>query len=289
MTAAPRTHPARRDPPPLVPPWAPPPVTGPERVMAVLDAFRTSGCDILGVTELARHTALPKTTVHRLAAQLAATGMLERQGSAFRLGLRLFELGALVPRQRVLRDAAQGVMTELRQSTQHTVHLAIRDGADVMYVEILGGPDAPVTPVHVGGRWPLHATAVGKAILAFSSREEVDALLRTDLARVSRRTVHAPGLLGAELVTVRRTGSAFDREESQAGLVCVASPILDASGVVASLSLSGWSTRMRLTQIAATVHRAAAVISRRLCPGPPIGQSIHTSDTPPVRGAGQRN
>lgn len=239
--------------------------------MAVLDAFRTSGCDVLGVTELARHTALPKTTVHRLATRLVATGMLERQGAAFRLGLRLFELGALVPRQRVLRDAAQTVMADLCQTTRHTVHLAIRDGADVMYVDILAGPDAPATPVHIGGRWPLHATALGKAILAFSPREDVDAVLRTDLARVSRRTVNAPGLLGAELATVRRTGSAFDREESQAGLVCVASPILDGHGVVASLSLSGWSTRMRYTQVAATVHRAAAVISRRLYVDQPIG------------------
>lgn len=250
--------------------------------MAVLDAFRTSGCDVLGVTELARRTALPKTTAHRLAARLVATGMLERHGSAFELGLRLFELGALVPRQRVLRDAAQGVMAELRQSTGHTVHLAIRDGPDVMYIEILSGPDAPVTPVHVGGRWPLHATAVGKAILGFSSREEVGTFLRTDLARVSRRTVSAPGLLGAELATVRRTGSAFDNEESQAGLVCVASPILDAHGVVASLSLSGWSTRMRLAQLAGTVQEAAAVISRRLCPDP--GESSART----VRGDGRR-
>ncbi|WP_300017558.1 IclR family transcriptional regulator [Pseudonocardia sp.] len=232
--------------------------------MAVLDAFRTSGCDVLGVTELARHTALPKTTVHRLAARLVATGMLERQGSAFRLGLRLFELGALVPRQRILRDAAQTVMADLRQSTRHTAHLAIRDGADVMYVEILYGADAPATPVHVGGRWPLHATAVGKAILAFSSRDDVDAVLRTDLARVSRRTVSAPGLLGAEMATIRRTGCAFDREESQAGLVCVASPIFDAHGVVAGLSLAGWSARMRLARAAGAVHEAAAVLSRQL-------------------------
>lgn len=240
------------------------PVTGADRVVAVLDAFRTGDRDVLGITDLARRTALPKSTVHRLANRLVAAGMLERDGSGLRLGMKLFELGAIVPRQRVLRDLAHPTLAHLRETTRHTVHLAIRAGNDVLYVEVLHGPDAPATPARVGGRWPVHAAAVGKAILAFSARDDIDAVLTTELARVSERTVRVPGLLAAELATIRRTGTAFDREESQAGLVCVAAPIFDASGVAASLSLSGWSTRMRPDRVAGPLLDAAATLSRRL-------------------------
>jgi DNA-binding IclR family transcriptional regulator len=240
------------------------PATVAGRLVAILDAFRTSLQDTLGISELARRTALPKPTVHRMVSDLVDTGLLERDGSAIRLGLKLFELGQRVPRQRDLRDAARPTMTDLREATRHTVHLAIREGHEVIYIEILHGPDAPFTPVRVGGRWPVHATGVGKAILAFSPPADVEALLAGQLPRLSERTVSAPGLLARELATIRQTRIAFDREESKQGLVCAASPIFDSAGVTAAVSLSGWSTRMDLDRVAAAVRTAALTISREL-------------------------
>ncbi|WP_285572360.1 IclR family transcriptional regulator [Actinoallomurus iriomotensis] len=234
------------------------------RVVAVLGAFRAEDGEV-GAAELARRTGLPKSTVHRITVALAEEGLLERQGSAMRLGLRLFEIGQRVPRQRVLRDAALPYMTDLREATRQTVHLAVLEGNEVVYVEILGTPGGPVMPSRVGGRLPAHATGVGKAILAYSPPRVTRAVLDGELARLSERSVIAPGLLARELAGIRRDGVAYDYEESGRGIVCAASPVLGPDGeVLGALSVSGWVNRMRPAGVAPAVHTAALALSRTL-------------------------
>ena len=99
----------------------------------ILDAFDTDHSD-LSLTELTRRSGVAKATVHRLVGELVEWGLLERAGTKYRLGLRLFELGQLVPRQRILRDAALPYMEDLLLATQETVHFAVRDGIDVLYI-----------------------------------------------------------------------------------------------------------------------------------------------------------
>ena len=164
------------------------------RITSVLDAFRDDR-EAMTVSELARRASLPKTTTHRLTAELIRCGLLERADGELRLGLKLFELGQLVPQQRSLRDAARPVMADLREATRHSVNLGILEGSDVVYVDILAGPDSPRLPTRVGGRWPAHATAIGKAILAFSDAAIVQGVLDAGLARVSERTITSPELL----------------------------------------------------------------------------------------------
>ena len=234
------------------------------RVVAVLAAFRAED-DEVGVSELARRTGLPKSTVHRIALALVEEGLLERRGLQVRLGLRLFEIGQRVPRQRVLRDAALPYMADLREATRQTIHLAVLEGAEVVYVEILHSPGGPDMPSRVGGRLPAHATGVGKAIMAFSPPETVRRILEGGLPRLSRRTIVAPGLMRRELARIRDEGVAYDREESGPGIVCAASPVLGRDGeVLGALSASGWSNRMRLDRVAPAVHTAALALSRAL-------------------------
>ncbi len=232
------------------------------RTSALLDAFRPDERE-LGISELARRTGLAKSTVHRLVLELLRCGLLEREGAAVRLGLRLFELGQLVQRRQSLREAAWPFMTDLCTATGATVQLAVLDGSDVVYLEILVGRDAPDLPSRVGGRVPAHATAVGKAILAFSPAPTVEAALRARLAPLSPHTIVAPGLLRRELGTVRESGVAYDREESGLGIVCAAVPVTDRDGAaVAALSVSGWSGRLQLERVASAVHTAALALSR---------------------------
>jgi DNA-binding IclR family transcriptional regulator len=234
------------------------------RITSVLDAFR-DGHDALTLSELARRASLPKTTAHRLTGELIRCGLLERADGEFRLGLKLFELGQLVPQQRSLRDAARPVMADLREATRHSVNLGILEGADVVYVDILGGTDSPRLPTRVGGRWPAHATAIGKAILACSAPETVQAVLDARLSRVSERTITSPELLSQELDRIRDSGLAYDLEESQPGLVCVASPVYGPGGVAAgALSVSGWSARLKADRAGPAVRTAALTISRAL-------------------------
>jgi IclR family transcriptional regulator, acetate operon repressor len=234
------------------------------RVVAILGAFRPED-DTVSATELARRLGLPKSTVHRIVASLVAEGLLERDAARVRLGLRLFEMGQRVPRQRVLRDAARPYLQDLREATGQTVHLAILAGSQVVYVDILTSPASPPLPSRVGGRLPAHATGVGKAMLAYSPAETVRTVLEGVLPRVSSHSTVAPGVLAAELARIREDGVAYDREESGPGVVCAASPVLGPAGeVLGALSVSGWSTRVRLEQVSPAVKTAALSLSRAL-------------------------
>src|ERR1700742_5042020 len=146
------------------------------RVVAVLSAFRGEE-NAVSPAELARRVGLPRSTVHRIVASLVSEGLLERHAAEVRLGVRLFEIGQRVPRQRVLRDAALPYLHDLSEATRQTVHLAILEGSQVVYVDILVAAGAPPLPSRVGGRLPAHATGVGKAMLAFSPPEVTQAVL----------------------------------------------------------------------------------------------------------------
>lgn len=232
------------------------------RITALLSAFRP-GDGGLGVSELARRTALPKSTVHRLTGHLVAAGLLERAGTDLRLGLRLFEIGQLATGHRDLVDASRPVLADLRSATRNTVHFARLEGTEVVYFEVVPGPDAPDLPSRVGGRMPAHATGVGKAILAFSPEETVEAVIAAGLPRLSTRTITSPVLLRRQLQRIRADGIAYEREESGSGTVCVACPVLDPDGApLAALSVAGWSNRMRPERVAPAVRAAALTLSR---------------------------
>jgi IclR family acetate operon transcriptional repressor len=201
---------------------------------------------------------------------LVRAGLVERHGTAYRLGLHLFELGQQVPRQRDLERLARPVMTDLRDATRHTVHLAVLEGREVVYLDVLPGPDAPALPTRIGGRFPAHATAVGKAALAFAPTTAVESVMAGGLPRQSPRTVTAPARLVRELERVRERRLAYDLEEGQMGVVCVAAPVFGADGeVIAALSVSGWSGRMNLERMGAAIRPAAERLTEalRLPPG----------------------
>ncbi|WP_084037067.1 IclR family transcriptional regulator [Haloechinothrix halophila] len=232
------------------------------RLTALLAAFRP-GDDAIGVSELARRTGLPKTSVHRLSGHLVEHGLLEREGPALRLGLKLFEIGQLAVRQRGLVDTARPLLADLREATHNTVHLAILEGTEVVYLDVVRGPDAPRLPSRIGGRFPAHATGVGKAILAFSPDDVIDAVIDAGLPRISRRTITSPALLRRQLTTIAADGAAYEHEESSIGTVCVASPVVAADGrAVAAISVAGWVNRMRTERLAPAVRTAALTLSR---------------------------
>jgi IclR family transcriptional regulator, acetate operon repressor len=243
------------------------------RAALLLDCLAVG--DSPGISELARRSGLPKTTVFRLVHELACCGLVEVTGGGVRLGMRLFELGSSVPRQRSLAEAALPYMRDLQQATGDTVHLAVLDGAEVVYIEIRRGRPGQRLPSRVGGRMPAHATGVGKAILAFSPPEVVSALIAAGLERRTARTIVAPGPLRRELARIRESGVSFDREESGPGIVCAASPVFGAGGaVVAALSLTGWSSRLDVQRVAPAVRTAALALSRQLGAPPSLPMSF---------------
>jgi IclR family transcriptional regulator, acetate operon repressor len=237
------------------------------RTMALLTAFR-SGEEELTLAELARRAGIPKPTAHRLLAELATWNVVERTPGGHRLGMRLFELGQLAPRQRGLREAAAPFLADLFEATHETVHLAVPDGVDVVYVQKLPGRHGPRIDSRIGGRMPAYCTGVGKALLAFGPPERLAEVLAAGLVRRTPRTVVAPGLLRQELDRVRACGVAEEHEESTVGIACTAAPVMDASGrAVAAISITGWANRMDTARLAPAVRTAALGLSRALRSG----------------------
>ncbi len=235
-----------------------------DRITTVFEAFgETEG---MGVTELARRANLPKSTVSRIAADLVGQRLLDREGDVLLLGVRLFELGQTVERPRRLRALAHPVMTELRNVTGHTVHLAVLDDRDVVLLSVVRGRTDDASCAVVGSRLPAHATALGKALLAFSpSDRTAPYLLEGALPRRTPNTICDPAALVRELGEVRRNGVAFEREECDAGRACVAGAILSLGTVPkAAISVTGPPPVIAEERVAAAVRSAAITLGRRV-------------------------
>jgi IclR family transcriptional regulator, acetate operon repressor len=234
------------------------------RVFTLLGAFR-DGDEEISLAELSRRTGIPKATAFRLLGELARWDAVEHTPAGIRLGLRLFELGQLVPRQRELREAAVPYLSDLFEATQETVHLAVPDGLEVVYVQKMENRRSPAVASRVGGRMPMYCTGVGKVLMAFGPPERLGAVLATELTRRTPRTIVAPGLLRREVARVRERGVATEHEESSLGTACVAAPVLGPDGLaVAAVSLTGWATRLDPERLAPAVRTAAMGLSRAL-------------------------
>jgi IclR family acetate operon transcriptional repressor len=237
------------------------------RAFSLLTAFRP-GDGELTLAELCRRTGVAKPTAHRLLVELQSWGAVERTGRGVRLGLRLFELGQLVSRQRDLQETAAPFLADLFEATRETVHLAVLDGVDVVYLQKILASGSPDIPSRLGGRMPVYCTGVGKALLAFGPPDLLAAVVEAGLTRRTPRTVIAPGLLRAELERIRRTGIAEEHEEPAPGVACVAAPVLDPQGqALAALSITGWANRLNTARLAPAVRTAALSLARALGSG----------------------
>jgi IclR family KDG regulon transcriptional repressor len=226
--------------------------------------------DELGITALAGRLRLAKSTVHRLAATLTGAGFLEqnRQTGKYRLGVALFELGALVRRRMDVAHEARPRLRELLEKTGETVQLGIVDHDSVLFVYEMESPRAIRLGSAVGGRAPLHCTAIGKVLLAHQPAEYVRALAERGLAAFTPKTHTRREPLLAMLEEVRQRGYAVDDEESESGLRAIAAPVRNHAGtVVAALGLAAPLQRMSkkvMHTCVPSVTAAAAAVSARL-------------------------
>jgi DNA-binding IclR family transcriptional regulator len=201
------------------------------KVRLILEAFAIDDVD-LSLSELSRRTGISKASVYRLAQELLDWGMLERSGTDYRLGMRAFELGARVPRFRLLRDALRPYMESLHHSTKESVLLAVLDGLEVLYLEKIANNVKLPRASRIAGRMPLHCTATGKVLLACSPPHVLEVLLSRPLERLTPATIVAPGRLREQVVTVAGTGYAVEREETRIGYCSVAVPLKGARGLL---------------------------------------------------------
>jgi DNA-binding IclR family transcriptional regulator len=235
-----------------------------EKAISLLVAFGDQASTGVGVSELARRARLSKSTAFRVLGMLERNGVVERTGTGYRLGERLHALSQAVyaPRYERIRDLLLPFLTDLYELTRQTVHLATLHGTDVIYLAKLYGHRAVPAPSRIGGKLPAHCTAVGKVQLAYDAETATQALA-APLRRFTPHTIVDPVELTAELDRIRREGIAFDNQESQLGLSCVAAPILGPGGrAVAALSVACPRGMIDPRGLSAELRRVSAAASQ---------------------------
>ena len=233
------------------------------KVMAILDAF-TPGDLGLTLTEVCRRAGLPLATGHRLVGELAAGGFLERQpNGAYRIGMRLWRIGAQATAASGLRELALPYMEELYEGTRENVQLAVLRDGKALYLERLRGPRSIPVVTRVAAELPLHATGVGKVLLAYAPNRLREKVLTGGLSAHTASTITDPDRLRDCLADVRRDGYAVTREEMTLGSCSVAAPVRAAADrVVAALSVVAHNRGADLRRLVPSVVGVADALSR---------------------------
>ncbi|CAL9414296.1 IclR family transcriptional regulator [Streptomyces atacamensis] len=244
------------------------------RALDILELF-LDGDGILSAPEITRKLGLPRTTVHELVTTLAARSYLvpvPEQPGRYRLGVRTYQLGSRYAEQLDLAAEGQQVARSVAETCDETVHVAILEGADVIYIAKVDSTHAVRMVSAAGRRLPAHCTSVGKMLLASLPPDELDARLPgpgdEPLRAMTENSVTSPEKLREALAEIRGRGVAVERRESNPDVSCVAAPVRDGTGkVVAALSISvpmiRWSEERR-TELEALAVEGAAELSARL-------------------------
>lgn len=253
------------------------------KALMILEAFAGERLE-LSMSELARTTGLPTSTVHRLIQDLVSWGGLERTAEGkYSVGVRLWEIAARSTRTYGLREAAMPFLQSLWEVTRAHILLAVLDGREALLVEkITGTKDVP--PVgRAGGRLPLHATAVGKVLLAHATNQVQEAVLSGPLIGYTHTTIVSPRELRLELAHVRRSGVATCEEELTRGSIsCAALAVGPPEVGMAAISILSTIGTRDLRELQVLVQTAGRGLTHALTSsGPRQPISPRLPRTPP--------
>jgi DNA-binding IclR family transcriptional regulator len=239
------------------------------RILKVL----ASGPRRLGVSEIADRLGLTRPTVHGLLQTLQAHGFVEqdRDSDKYQLGAGLLQLGNSYLDLNELRSRSLVHAERLAARADAAVRVGVMHGGNVVVVHHVFRPDSTLQILEVGAELPLHASALGKAMLAFAPERAIDDLLAEPLPRLTSRTL-TPAALLEELSDVRERGFAREKDEAILGESSVAAPIFDHSGhAVGAIGIVGDTDRIMprgpAKQLSSAVSEAGRAVSRELGAG----------------------
>lgn len=224
----------------------------------------------LTISECSRRLGLPKTSVLRLLSTLEESRYVYRDDRLrYHLGTKLLELQTSDGAWSRLRSAATPTMRDLVAQSGEACHLAVIAHGYAVYVDKVDSPKPISLASRIGSRASLHASAVGKSLLASLNPADVDKLIsESGLPQLTDKTITSPVDLRDHLRLVLAQGYSIDDEEEDEGVRCVGAPLFDHNGItVAALSLAGLSvdiTPERIPNLANMVKEGAAAISQRL-------------------------
>jgi DNA-binding IclR family transcriptional regulator len=236
--------------------------------MALLGAFDTAHRR-LSLSELSDRANLPLATTHRLVGELARLGALTRRpDGSYVVGRRVWDIGLLAPVQTDLREVAHPFLHDLYSSVRATVHLGVREGLSVLYLERLSGVRSVPVVSRVGTKLPLYPTGVGKVLLAYAPTTIQEKVLGS-LSRITPYTVVQPARMRAQLDRVITEGYATTTEEMDLGACSVAVPVFtENENCVAAIGVVVPSLRKDGPRLVSALQVAAHGIGRSLVAGP---------------------
>lgn len=246
---------------------ATPSVGAVQTTLEIVDALRE--LDGAGVTELADHLDVPKSTVHNHLTTLERNEYVVNDDGTYRTGLRLLELGEYTRQQREVYDVAKPKIEELAERTGEVANLAVEEHDYGVYLARERGERAVHLDTYAGKHVHLHSTALGKAMLAYMPTERVEEIVDArGLPPSTPATVTDRDELFDQLERIRERGVAFDDEERLEGLRCVAAPIKTKEAVAGAVSVSGPTSRIKgehfRTELPEVVTEIADVIAINL-------------------------
>jgi len=245
------------------------PATAVERALNILEAAAHHR-DGLTNSEISRKLGIPKSSASYILRTLERRGYLRRdtESSRYRLGLKILSLGGDAQANLDIADIALPFMRALEEKIHMTVHLAVLDQGEAVYIEKVEAPGFFKVNTWVGRRMFLHSTSVGKCLLAWLPKQEAEAIVKQQgLKKRTPKTINTIGRLLADLERVKDEGYAVDDEENSLGARCVGAPVFDVTGnVVAALGASGTLTQVdeaSMPRLADAVKETARRISRQ--------------------------
>jgi IclR family transcriptional regulator, KDG regulon repressor len=241
-----------------------------DRAAQILDTFGFDHQE-LSVSEIGAKTGLHRSTAHRILMALEYNDLIKQNPDTgkYHLGIKLFKLGHQAVSQLSLREICRPFLMRIMNETQETVHLAVLDDDQVLYLDKVEGPHALRMPSRVGRHIPTYCTSLGKAMLSCLDDHEVKNIFRSRVLRsYTVNTVKTLDRLLTELRVIRRRGYSVDNEEIEIGLRCVGAPLKDhTGGMVGAISTAAPSARLvaqKIPSVGRLVMAVAAEISEQL-------------------------
>lgn len=234
----------------------------------ILELLATKG--EMTVSQVARHFGFNRASSHRFLATLKSLGYVEKNdNNRYQPTFKMLEMGMKVSGQFEIRQVARPFMSELSEASKETINLGVRDGVEVLHIDKIDSLEILRMDSPIGSRAPVYCTALGKAIMAYLSKDELEKLLaKIKLKPSGPNTITTRKRLRSELEGIRACGYAVDNEELTRGLRCVAAPIFDHTGRPRyAISVTGPAERMTVARteiLQVQVREACKAISRRL-------------------------
>lgn len=225
----------------------------------------------LVLSEVAEQTDLAPSTTHRLLQALQSQGFVTQDNElgVWKIDVKTFRIGNSFLEARDFVGASRPFLRRLTARTGETANLGVRDNGTAVFLAQSESPQMMRMITRLGSRAPLHASGVGKALMAWLPNDELERILdERGLDRLTENTLHSPEVLREGLLEVRRQGFACDRQEHAIGLHCVAACLHDEHGIpLAAISVSGPVARIpetRLVELGDMVRDTAAEITASL-------------------------